>query len=1426
MPLPIVPSGPLLPQKFKLTASNVARYFKHQCDRLFRWDAVEGKDREKAGIGWSVPKRERAHTRPAARLLMAAGDEFERAELDKLVKLLGSSVVMGPSVAGVGGRTVIKPLTLQEFKHLFENNAPEYVAQLDIDLSAHFPAEANRFLERFGLDPAIVSLSPARPDLVQIISEDKGGYKLRIWDYKASPAARHEHFIQVAYYSLLLEHAITALGLSQVSVDVECAVIRSRVDEPEHFELHPYRLAVEEFLRRQIPGLLATLAADAHFHVCAKCMLCEYLDMDKGCQMEADAGFDLSRIAYISSWSKRKLVQAGLSSHRQLSSLDIDGVQARALRAQSHDLSTNLARYIASAQALDDGRPRPLTASTLQMPYWEDIRVVVSAEQDGVTGLCFALGLKTFEGWDEENSRPKGKEEVFIADKQAGEAEMLLEFLKSLNGLLERVGSANRAISSVPLGEDPEVKSASEALERAEEALVEFKSRYPRLYKAKPEHAPLLLKREKLTEEIKTAKARFQQAQKDVPRQRRRQQQSLHIYFYDSLDLFALKFALERHIADAPQALRSEIIRLVRLFPPESVLPDAETFRTIPGTVLVSVLRQLVALPVPYIYDLESVSRIYQPHNATGEERGYTYRPAYGFGWKHSNQIAFERIHDLWSGSKFETKKGALTVSQIRSSIEATIRDKLRATDSVIRRLKQDHRDQKAQDGIGFLLLVKEPFVLHESFDPTDFELLDALRVFSLIEAALSELQTKHVHTLPIADRVAKFESISGLHYLAGRDGDGGAVLWFEFDPACRDAKFSEGDWSLVVTPEDQPRVLLNSVDGTLFGDQPAWRIRNFRVSIVAISLASNPPQIALKPSDPTGFRQTLNLSKRLVLDKLHVDYLTVRVTDTLRRLQSSLQSARHVAELVEQGTISTWSPFIPDHTQIESELRQTISGVMDESGKNLDPSTVMNAGQWKAWRGVFTEPLSMIWGPPGTGKTHVVAHILLGYALAARSLGRPLRILVTAATHHAIVNVLGKTAQLAALYDFGAGILGIKKLGDRNDADSELPPVVNHVGESELAGEIEEESPHALIVGSTVWGLYKAMQDAPGPGLSFFDVVLVDEASQLKFTDSIIAMSASKPGASVILAGDDKQLPPIILGTYPDEHASIFSSVFAYARHKLEQRAEHDSSVMTRVMFQLTQNFRMNEPLTAYPRSVIYGDYESIYPDRRITLASQQTEEVAHLLSQILQPERPALLVRYVPPRSYTARNPIEAELAAQLVLRLSQTLLDPRTAIVYTPDAFAERAVAVLSPHRAQNSTIRATLRSLGFGSALLPMPLVDTVEKLQGKEREVIIVSYGVADAEYAESEADFLLSQNRFNVSATRARGKLIVLCSDVVLNAVPSDRQTLLDSMMLKEFRTFCKDGPMYVDFLHPEMGNVSLSLQWREFGRPKIALPE
>jgi hypothetical protein len=100
------------PSRYRLTPSVIARHFKHRCDRLLRWDAVPTAARGKAGIGWDVPARVRAHSRPGIRRLMEGGDRFEVEQLQALREEHGVARVHVEGLEEVQGRTTVTPVPL------------------------------------------------------------------------------------------------------------------------------------------------------------------------------------------------------------------------------------------------------------------------------------------------------------------------------------------------------------------------------------------------------------------------------------------------------------------------------------------------------------------------------------------------------------------------------------------------------------------------------------------------------------------------------------------------------------------------------------------------------------------------------------------------------------------------------------------------------------------------------------------------------------------------------------------------------------------------------------------------------------------------------------------------------------------------------------------------------------------------------------------------------------------------------------------------------------------------------------------------------------------------------------------------------------------------------------------------------------------
>ena len=77
------------------------------------------------------------------------------------------------------------------------------------------------------------------------------------------------------------------------------------------------------------------------------------------------------------------------------------------------------------------------------------------------------------------------------------------------------------------------------------------------------------------------------------------------------------------------------------------------------------------------------------------------------------------------------------------------------------------------------------------------------------------------------------------------------------------------------------------------------------------------------------------------------------------------------------------------------------------------------------------------------------------------------------------------------------------------------------------------------------------------------------------------------------------------------------------------------------------------------------------------------------------------------------------------------------------------------------------------------------VDTVERFQGQEKLVMLASFGLGDADQIAAEEEFLYSLNRFNVVASRAKAKLIVVMSRSLVDHLPRDLEALHESRLLK-----------------------------------------
>ena len=427
-------------------------------------------------------------------------------------------------------------------------------------------------------------------------------------------------------------------------------------------------------------------------------------------------------------------------------------------------------------------------------------------------------------------------------------------------------------------------------------------------------------------------------------------------------------------------------------------------------------------------------------------------------------------------------------------------------------------------------------------------------------------------------------------------------------------------------------------------------------------------------------------------------------------------------------------------------------------------PISGLNPTQQAALTHPFRRRLSLIEGPPGTGKTHLLGWTLIALVQRAQEMGMPLRIAVSALTHQAIDHVLRKVVSLVVqhgLQDFPGRCL---KWG-RWEADADAPEDVR-VAPLENAEDLE--ATRYAVVGATGFGLYQMFEGRRGIFPQVFDWVVFDEASQVLVPQALLSLLYGK--GNLLFTGDVKQLPPVVLGDYKEG----MDAGFGVQRSVLSQLLDACGPSHG---IRLDWTYRMNRELCAFPSGMWYDGALRPAPgnaDGRLALCGFQSEDA---LDRVIDPDKPVSLL-VVDHRGCHQKSDAEAEVVAEIAHRLM-------TRYGLTADR-----LALISPHRAQNNATADRLTRL-FGDADTPLPLIDTVERVQGAERDVILFAFTTSDPDYITSE--FLSNPNRFNVAITRAKKKLIVVGSRAFFTAVPHTEDALKANRCFKAFYAFCKE---------------------------------
>ncbi|HEX8328377.1 MAG TPA: AAA domain-containing protein [Hymenobacter sp.] len=292
---------------------------------------------------------------------------------------------------------------------------------------------------------------------------------------------------------------------------------------------------------------------------------------------------------------------------------------------------------------------------------------------------------------------------------------------------------------------------------------------------------------------------------------------------------------------------------------------------------------------------------------------------------------------------------------------------------------------------------------------------------------------------------------------------------------------------------------------------------------------------------------------------------------------------------------------------------------------------------------------------------------------------------------------------------------------------------------------------------------------------LKQFDLAVVDEASQV-LESPMLALLAKVP--KFILIGDHRQLPAVV--AQEPETSAVAPEVAPLLREELgltNLRNSYFERLFRRAEAQwphahgtLADQYRMHEELAALVNQDFYNDQlRCPLPWQTAALDRSSWPAPATAFATSLRERRVVFMpTRRVPEDTSMKESAQEADLAAQAALYVVQG---------YGPRFNSETTLGIIASYRNQAARIRARLAQLALEHQLpaLTQVSVDTVERYQGSQREVIIVSFCC----HHEHQLELMVSPDetrqvdrKLNVALTRARHQLVLLGNEQVLARAP------------------------------------------------------
>ena len=436
-----------------------------------------------------------------------------------------------------------------------------------------------------------------------------------------------------------------------------------------------------------------------------------------------------------------------------------------------------------------------------------------------------------------------------------------------------------------------------------------------------------------------------------------------------------------------------------------------------------------------------------------------------------------------------------------------------------------------------------------------------------------------------------------------------------------------------------------------------------------------------------------------------------------------------------------------------------------------------LNESQRKAFlMAIDGSPVSLIKGPPGTGKTHVINAIV---QYIVKELGE--KVIISSQTHIAIDNVLDK---LMSNYDpiipnritnrknkysstdiditlyktWGANFEEHNKRAKNTNLATKVKISMNKFqGKKQFSYSKETDMSEIAVIGATT--TTSAISGKKGlKVLEGFNWLIIDEVSKCPITEVLRYLPYVE---KIILVGDDFQLAPLL--EFKEDDVKDFKS---FDKEKFEKlRAMYESSVFEKTLHKaekcnrvvlLNENYRSKEKVLAL--------YNVFYDNKLIGRREIAHPDAVHLNSKILEDNKDIFFVEVLHGKEViddkkSRYNLEELDATADILKELMESTIDPSSV-----------SVAAIFPYGAQISRFQNKFAHLiNEAKRMFKSFNIDTVDAFQGKEADIVLCNTVVADVSRVNQ--NFLTDFRRINVSMSRAKDKLIIFGNSTVLSQI-------------------------------------------------------